>query len=216
MNIVVAMTGASGAVFAARLLDILQRGDHHVHLTFSPAASLVFQQELGVRMQAEGFHPSDFVRDCRRALRRWGLAEHAASTTPAEIDYHRVHDFMSPIASGSHLTDGMVVCPCSGGTLSAIVHGLGNNLIHRAADVHLKERRPLIVVPRETPLSAIQLDNMRRLAEAGAVVMPAMPGWYHGVSTVMDLVDFMVARILDQLRIPHQLVRRWGDTESSA
>ena len=125
--------------------------------------------------------------------------------------YYHYMDFMSPAASGSFLTGGMVVCPCSGSTLSGIAYGSSNNLIQRAADVHLKERRKLILVPRETPLSVVQLEAMRRAAEAGAVVLPAMPGWYHGVQSVQDLVDFVVARILDQLGIEHELIRRWGD-----
>jgi 4-hydroxy-3-polyprenylbenzoate decarboxylase len=128
-----------------------------------------------------------------------------------QITYHHHQNFMSPIASGSFLTEGMVVCPCSGSTLSAIAYGSSNNLIQRAADVHLKEGRKLIVVPRETPLSAIQLDNMKRCADAGAVVLPAMPGFYHGARTIADLVDFVVARICDQLRIEHTLSRRWGE-----
>jgi 4-hydroxy-3-polyprenylbenzoate decarboxylase len=104
----------------------------------------------------------------------------------------------------------MVVCPCSGSTLSGIAHAASMNLIQRAADVHLKERRKLILVPRETPLSLIQIDNLRKAAEAGAVVLPASPGWYHGVSTTGDLINFVVARILDQLGVPHTLMRRWG------
>jgi 4-hydroxy-3-polyprenylbenzoate decarboxylase len=104
----------------------------------------------------------------------------------------------------------MVVCPCSSGTLSAIAHSAGTNLIHRAAEVHLKERRKLILVPRETPLSVVQLENMRRAAEAGAVVLPAMPGFYHGVTSLRDLVDFIVGRICDQLGIRNELIRRWG------
>jgi 4-hydroxy-3-polyprenylbenzoate decarboxylase len=105
----------------------------------------------------------------------------------------------------------MVVCPCSGSTLSGIAHGASNNLIQRAADVHLKEHRRLILVPREAPLSIVHLDNMRRACEAGAVVLPASPGWYHGVHSIGDLVDFVVARILDQLGIEHTLTRRWGE-----
>ena len=116
------------------------------------------------------------------------------------------------IASGSFLTDGMVICPCSGGTLSAIVHGASANLIHRAAEVHLKERRKLILVPRETPLSLMQLENLKRAAEAGAVILPAMPGFYHGARTIRDLIDFVVARICDQLGIPNALISRWGET----
>jgi 4-hydroxy-3-polyprenylbenzoate decarboxylase len=117
---------------------------------------------------------------------------------------------MAAPASGSFLTGGMVVCPCSGSTLSGIAHAASMNLIQRAADVHLKERRRLILVPRETPLSIIQLDNLRKASEAGAVILPASPGWYHGVSSVRDLVDFVVARILDQLAVPHTLMKRWG------
>ena len=114
------------------------------------------------------------------------------------------------MASGSFLTNGMVICPCSSGTLSAIVHATSSNLIHRAAEVHLKERRKLVLVPRETPLSVIQLENMHRAAEAGAIVLPAMPGFYHGVTSIQDLVDFVVSRICDQLGVENGLIRRWG------
>jgi 4-hydroxy-3-polyprenylbenzoate decarboxylase len=117
---------------------------------------------------------------------------------------------MAPIASGSFLTKGMVICPCSGSTLSAVVHGASNNLVQRAADVHLKEQRRLVLVPRETPLSSIHLRNMLSASEAGAVVLPAMPGWYHGVQSLGHLVDFVVARILDQLDVENTLVKRWG------
>jgi 4-hydroxy-3-polyprenylbenzoate decarboxylase len=123
---------------------------------------------------------------------------------------------MSPLASGSFLTAGMVICPCSGGTLSGVVHGTSSNLIERAAEVHLKEQRKLILIPRETPLSLVYLRNLRLAATAGAVVLPAMPGWYHGVQTVFDLIDFVVARVLDQLAIPHHLMRRWGEGEPHA
>jgi 4-hydroxy-3-polyprenylbenzoate decarboxylase len=105
----------------------------------------------------------------------------------------------------------MVICPCSSGTLSALVHGTSANLIHRAAEVHLKERRKLVLVPRETPLSIIMLDNLRRAAEAGAVILPAMPGFYHGVKSIRDLIDFIVARICDQLGILNNLIQRWGE-----
>jgi 4-hydroxy-3-polyprenylbenzoate decarboxylase len=132
------------------------------------------------------------------------------SGEPGKLHYYHYRDLVAPIASGSFLTDGMVICPCSSGTLSAIVHGTCSNLIHRAADVHLKERRKLILVPRETPLSIIMLENLRRAAEAGAVILPAMPGFYHGVKTVRDLVDFVVARICDQLGIGNTLIHRWG------
>ena len=118
---------------------------------------------------------------------------------------------MAPIASGSFLTDGMVVCPCSSSSLGAIAGGLGSNLVHRAANIHLKEHRKLILVPRETPFSTIELENMLRLSKAGAVILPGMPGFYHGVRMIRDLVDFVVGRICDQLGIQHNLIRRWGE-----
>jgi 4-hydroxy-3-polyprenylbenzoate decarboxylase len=127
-----------------------------------------------------------------------------------ELHYHHYQNFGSPIASGSFLTAGMVVSPCSGSTLSAVAHASSDNLIHRAAEVHLKERRKLILVPRETPLSLQHIENLRGCVEAGAVVLPASPGWYHGVSTLRDLVDFIVARICDQLGIDNALIKRWG------
>ena len=120
---------------------------------------------------------------------------------------------MAPMASGSAPSAGMVICPCSGGTLSSIAHAASGNLIQRAADVHLKERRPLILVPRETPLSIPQLDNMLRVAQAGATVLPAMPGFYHAPETIDDLVDFVVGRICDQLGVEQELIRRWGSHE---
>ena len=118
---------------------------------------------------------------------------------------------MTPIASGSFMTRGMVICPCSGSTLSGIARSSASNLPQRAAEVHLKERRKLVIVPRETPVSTLQLENMWRLSQAGAVVLPAMPGWYHGVTVVEDLIDFVVARILDQFDLGDGLMRRWGD-----
>jgi 4-hydroxy-3-polyprenylbenzoate decarboxylase len=128
-----------------------------------------------------------------------------------QLVYHHYQDFSAGIASGSFLTSGMVVCPCSMGTLASIANGMSTNLIHRAADVHLKERRKLILVPRETPLGSIQLENMKRLADVGAIILPAMPGFYHGATTIQDLVDFVVGRICDQLGVEHQLLRRWGE-----
>jgi 4-hydroxy-3-polyprenylbenzoate decarboxylase len=128
-----------------------------------------------------------------------------------EVIYHHFQNFRAGIASGSFLTAGMVVCPCSMGTLASIASGQSSNLIQRAADVHLKERRKLIVVPRETPLGSIQLENMKRLADAGAVILPAMPGFYHGPTAILDLVDFVVGRICDQLGVQHRLFKRWSE-----
>ena len=193
---VLALSGASGAVYAVRLLEVLLSGGHNVELTISPSAALVLKQELGLEVDLEAFD-IDTLLPARRGT--------------GEVSYHHHQDFMAPIASGSFLTAGMVICPCSGGTLSAVVHGSSANLLQRAADVHLKERRKLVLVPRETPLSVVQLDNMKRACEAGAIVLPAMPGWYHGVQSVQDLVDFIVARILDQFGVPHELMKRWGE-----
>ncbi len=132
---------------------------------------------------------------------------------PGTLYYHHFCDSLAPIASGSFPTDGMAVCPCTGGTLSAIANGASVNLIHRAAEVHLKERRRLVVVPRETPLSLVHLRNMTAAAEAGAVILPAMPGFYHGVKLIGDLVDFVVSRICDQLGVANTLVERWGENK---
>ena len=198
LPLVVAITGASGAVYAVRLLEVLVESGREVHLLISPSGAAVVKQELDRAVSLEKFDP--------RAL----LPAAAGEKALGHIRYFHHADFLAPAASGSFLSGGMIVCPCSGGTLSAIACGASNNLIHRAADVHLKERRKLILVPRETPLSLVHLDNMRRAAEAGAVILPAMPGWYHGVQSLQDLVDFVVARILDQLGVPHELMQRWG------
>jgi len=217
-DIVLAMTGASGAVYAVRLLQVLLAAQRRVHLSISPSARLVLRQELGIEVNLEGFQPQSLPLDADWPLRASlppAMAE--VLLTPAhrhagrgKIVYHHYENLLAPIASGSFLTGGMVICPCSGSTLGAVVHGTGESLIHRAASVHLKERRKLIVVPRETPLSTIQLENMRRAAVAGAVVLPAMPGFYHGVQSIRDLVDFVVARICDQLGIDNALIHRWG------
>jgi flavin prenyltransferase len=197
--LIFAITGASGAVYAVRLLEVLLASGREVHLMISPSGAAVLRHELGCNVNLEQFD--------HRSLLPCAAEEESAG----QIHYHHYQNFMAPPASGSFLTGGMIVCPCSGSTLSGIAHGASNNLIQRSADVQLKERRKLVLVPRETPLSIIHLDNMRKAAEAGAVILPAMPGWYHGVKSVQDLVDFVVARILDQLGIPHDLTRRWGN-----
>lgn len=207
--LVVAITGASGAVYAARLLQVLLQRQCELHVTISPSGRAVVKQELDVDLSADRLDVTSLVN----SLSQFGMTNNATDITQAQVFTHHYQNFLAPIASGSFLTGGMVVCPCSGGTLSGIVHGASGNLVHRAADVHLKERRRLVLVPRETPLSTIYLDNLRRASEAGAVVLPAMPGWYHGVKSLADLVDFVVARILDQLDIPHHLMRRWGSDE---
>ena len=224
-NIVLGITGASGVTYGLRLLEVLLAAGCNVHLSISAAAQTVLKQELDLDVDLENFTPEMVLlggepnaKDTKlqevRALA--GISSESSnvlsvpSGEPGEIHYHNYLDFNAPVASGSFLTDGMVVCPCSGGTLSSIVRAAGANLIHRAADVHLKEHRRLILVPRETPLSLVQIDNMRRAVEAGAVMLPAMPGFYHGVTSIQDLVDFVVARICDQLGIDNVLIRRWG------
>jgi 4-hydroxy-3-polyprenylbenzoate decarboxylase len=197
LPLVLAITGASGAVYATRLLEMLLRAERNVHLTISPSGAAVIKQELGIafdpaRADLAKLLPADLAEQMGRVI------------------CHDHDNFLAPIASGSFLTGGMVVCPCSGSTLSGIAHAASMNLIQRAADVHLKERRTLILVPRETPLSVLQIENLHRAAQAGAVILPAMPGWYHGVKSVQDLIDFVVARILDQLEVPHELMQRWG------
>jgi flavin prenyltransferase len=198
-DLVLAMTGASGARYGVRLLEILLRAGRVVHLTISPAAQEVFRHELHREVSLDPFRPDEL------------LGPMASELDVASIRYHHVRDFRAGIASGSFLTGGMVICPCSMGTVAAIAHGTSENLIHRAADVHLKERRKLIVVPRETPLGMIQLRNLATLAEAGAVVLPAMPGFYTDPRSVEELIDFIVGRICDQLGIEHDLLKRWSE-----
>ncbi|MBL9090926.1 MAG: UbiX family flavin prenyltransferase [Planctomycetaceae bacterium] len=226
-KIVLAMTGASGAGYAVRLLDVLLAAGCDVAVNISPAGAAVLKQELDLDLDlksvalddllpptVDDFETSPRWETLRSVLGDGPLDRHRAGDAVVDrFTYHHHQNLFAPIASGSSLTAGMVVCPCSGGTLSGIAHGTSANLIQRAADVHLKERRKLILVPRETPLSMIQLDNMRRCAEAGAVVLPAMPGWYHGARTLRDLVDFVVARICDQLGVANALMKRWGEAE---
>lgn len=217
LPLVVAITGASGAVYAVRLLERLLAAGREVHLIISPSGAAVIRQELGREVTGQPLDASSLLMPARRPDGSIPPATELAGYGPREmppagrLHYHAYGDLMAPPASGSFLTGGMVICPCSGSTLSAVAHAASQNLIQRAAEVHLKERRPLILVPRETPLSLPQLENMRKVVRAGGVVLPAMPGWYHGVRTWHDLVDFVVARILDQLSIPHDLMRRWGN-----
>jgi len=196
LPLVVAITGASGAPYGVRLLEAVLAAGREVHFSVSPSGQAVIAEELDRRIDLERF-------DVTALLGR-------PAPAAGRLHYHHHKDLMAPIASGSFLTAGMVICPCSGSTLAAVAHALGENLIHRAAEVHLKERRKLVVVPRETPLSLPQLKNMQAIHEAGAVVLPAAPGFYARAETVSDLVDFVVARICDQLGVANTLIRRWG------
>jgi len=224
-NICVGITGASGAVYSVRLIEVLLATGHDVHLSISPSGAQVIDEELDLKVNLKKFKASDLMLDevsaaedskirLLQASAGIGTADSNVLSAEAgrlgELHYHHFQDLKAPTASGSFLTTGMVVCPCSGTTLSAIARGAASSLIQRAAEVHLKERRKLILVPRETPLSLPHIENMRLATQAGAVVMPASPGWYHGVTTLRDLVDFMVARICDQLGVDNCLMQRWG------
>ena len=193
--IVLAITGASGVVYGQRLLEVLLQSNVDVHLTISDSAKVVAKHELGLEIDLVDFKVQQLI---------------PKYDGPNSASYHNYKDFMTPIASGSFKTRGMIVCPCSGGTMSGIATAASRNLIQRAADVHLKERRQLVLVPREAPLSLIQIDNMRAACAAGATILPASPGFYQETNSVSDLVDFVVARILDLFDIEHDLVKRWG------
>lgn len=197
-KICLALTGASGMPYGLRLLECLLAAGCDVQLLYSRAAQVVAQQEAGL-------HLPGTAAAARDAL----LARCGADVTGTLAVYGR-EEWFAPVASGSNPPDAMVICPCTMGTLAAIAQGLADNLIERAADVVLKEGRKLLLVPRETPLSVIHLENMLRLARAGAVILPPNPGFYHHPQSVAEVIDFVVARILDHLKVPHSLLQRWG------
>lgn len=187
-------SGGSGIAYGMRLLEVLLEGGHTVHLVASPAALRVLRHEAGVELDPARPDLAGLVRPELRAR----LHVH----DPAAVE--------AAPSSGSAAIAGVILCPCSMGTLARVAHGFSSNLLERAADVALKEGRPLIVVPRETPLSPLHLRNMLSLAESGAVVLPAMPGFYHRPQSVQDLVDFVVAKVLDRLGVASPLIRRWA------
>jgi 4-hydroxy-3-polyprenylbenzoate decarboxylase len=189
----VCFSGGSGVAYGLRLVEVLLQSGHEVHLCATAAALRVLVHEAGLRVDLERPDLAAlFAPDLRRRLFVHGID--AVEATPA---------------SGSAAIVATIVVPCSMGTLARIAHGFSSNLVERAADVALKEGRPLVVVPRETPLSIVHLQNMLELARLGAIVLPAMPGFYHRPTSVQDLVDFVVSKILDRLRVDHALVRRW-------
>lgn len=197
-KITLALTGASGAQYGLRLLQALVAASCEVSVLISNAAQVVIRTETDLAM-------GEALDEQQRAL------ESLSGAAPGQLRLYARDDWFAPVASGSSAYRQMVICPASGGTISAIANGASNNLIERAADVALKERRPLIVVPRETPLSAIHLENMLKLARLGVVVLPASPGFYYRPQSVEDLVDFVVARILEQLGIEQSLLPGWGE-----
>jgi len=183
--------------YGVRLLQCLLAAEVRVYLLYSQAAQIVARQEMELTLparprDAEAFFAARFT------------------AKPGQLRAFGREEWFAPVASGSNAPHAMVVCPCSMGTLASIANGLSDNLIERAADVMLKEARKLVLVPRETPFSAIHLENMLRLTRAGAIVLPANPGFYHHPRSVDDIVDFVVARVLDQLDVSHQLMARWG------
>lgn len=200
-NIALALTGASGMPYAMRLIECLLAAQCRVSVMASQVAAISAQQDMQLALPARSQELEAF------------LCAHF-KTTPAQLSVYGREEWFAPLASGSNPPDAMVVCPCTMGTLAAIATGLADKLIGRAADVVIKEGRKLILVPRETPFSAIHLENMLKLARLGVVILPANPGFYHRPQSVQDIVDFVVARILDQLGIPHQLLQRWGAAES--
>lgn len=200
-KICLAWTGASGLPYGLRLLEALLGANCHVQLVYSQAAQIVAQQEMGLALSSRPEETQTLLLE---------RLQEKSPKLPGRLEVFGREAWFSPIASGSNPPDAMVICPCTMGTLASIAQGLSDNLIERAADVVLKEGRKLIIVPRETPLSVIHLENLLRLARAGAVILPPSPGFYHHPQSVNDLVDFVVARILDQLRIPHTLMQPWG------
>lgn len=195
--ITIGITGASGSIYAIRLVEELVKLGHRLHLIISEAGWQVFSDELGWDTQERA----------KILEERFGVGRQS------DVYYHGLREFSAPIASGSYRSDGMVIVPCSMGTLSAIAHGASNNLLERAADVMLKEGNKLILVPRETPLNQIHLENMLKVAQAGGKILPAMPAFYHLPQSMEDLIDFVVGKILDALDIEHSLFRRWGDNK---
>ena len=188
MKLTIAITGASGVIYGKRLLEILHSKNVDVHLVISQAAEKIIEHELGTT---------------KEPLEK--LANHV----------HEVKDWSAPIVSGSFKTDGMIVVPCSMKTLAGIANGFAENVILRAADVALKEKRKLILVPRETPLNTIHLQNMLDLSKQGALIVPAMPAYYHKPKSIEALVDFIVGRVLDLLGIEHTLYKRWREIQTS-
>jgi len=196
-RVTVAITGASGAQYGLRLIECLVNADVQVFVMVSKAAQVVIATETELKLPAQAAAMEQFLTALYQAKE-------------GQIKVFGKEDWMSPVASGSGAPSSMVVCPCSTGALSAIAVGASNNLIERAADVVLKERRQLILVPRESPYSAIHLEHMLKLTQMGVTIMPASPGFYHKPQSVSDMVDFVVARVLDHLNVEQNMIEKWG------
>jgi 4-hydroxy-3-polyprenylbenzoate decarboxylase len=197
-SITLAITGASGVQYGLRLLQCLLEAEEKVCLLFSPAAQVVMATETDLTLPGRPDELQHYLADQYRA-------------DDGQLQVFGKEQWHAPIASGSNASRAMVVCPCSSASLSAIAHGTSSDLIERAADVILKEQRQLILVTREMPLSTIHLKNMLSLSRMGVTIMPASPGFYHKPESVEDLIDFVVARVLDHLDVQHTLLPRWGE-----
>ena len=194
-RLIVGITGASAGVYGVRLLQVLtKQADIEIHLTISSSGARALSEELQIEVDLDNFKLESLI----------GISS-------ARVIYHHESDIAAPIASGSFRTEGMVVVPCSMGSIASIAGGMSRNLIQRAADVCIKENRKLVVVPRETPLSPIHLENMLKLSRLGVCVLPAMPGFYHYPKNVDDLLNFVVTKILDQFGIDTKLIQRWKE-----
>ena len=196
-KITIAITGASGSLYALRLIECLVAADFQLYILCSSAARVVFDTEVGLKLPSSPDAASKVLTDKFNAK-------------AGQITFFGKEQWFSPVASGSAAPKKMVVCPCSTGTLAAISQGMSDNLIERAADVVIKERGQLILVPRETPFSTIHLQNMLSLSQMGVTIMPAAPGFYHNPESINDLIDFMVGRLLDHLNIEQKIMPRWG------
>jgi flavin prenyltransferase len=190
-RLIVGVSGATGFVLAVRCVDTLTKLGNFVELVMTKDAHLTAVEEMGKEYAGLNF------------------LKHFSKEQQSKIRLHQIHDFTSPLASGSYQVDGMIIIPCSMATLAAIACGLSDNLVRRAADVTIKERRPLVLVPRETPLSEIHLENMLKLARIGAQIVAPMPAWYTQPQTLEDIENFIVGKVLDALKIPHTLYPRW-------
>jgi len=197
-TVAVAFTGASGMPYGVRLVECLIRAGVKVWLIYSQAAQIVAKQEMDLVLPTQ-------PREAQRLFAEMFGAQ------DGQLAVYGRDDWNAPLASGSNPPDAYVICPCTMGTLAEVAAGMARDLVTRGADVVLKEGRKLILVPRETPFSAIHLENMLKLTRAGAVILPPNPGFYHHPQDVQGVVDFVVARILDQLGVPHQLMARWGE-----
>jgi len=195
--ITIALTGASGAQYGLRLLDQLVKADREIYFLISTPGQLVVNMETDIKLPGK-------TQEIQKVLTKlYAAAEN-------QIRVFAKDQWTAPVASGTAVPEAMVICPCTMGTLASVAAGLSSNLIERAADVIIKERKKLILVPRETPYSSIHLENMLKLSNVGAVILPPNPGFYEGAKSVEDLIDFVVARILDHLNIEHNLIKPWG------